>query len=150
MIQSIADDVFFLCPSITLCFKILHYNHLFLSLFLTLSFYLADMDGILFLKLTVSVKELGDTTIVEWLNKRMNEHLYDFTVTSITSQWWTCSSHSLINKGLPFHSLFKGISFVSLMENPLLLEHLTNKSHLGCNEIFFLLPILCFWWKDPC
>lgn len=84
---------------------------------------------------------------IKWLNKWMN--VYMASLLSVLHLWarW---SHSLISKGFPFNFLFKGLSFVSLIENLLLLRHLTNESHLSCNEIFLLLPILCSSWKDPC
>lgn len=64
MLLSMAGDMFFLCFSISLVFKILHYYYLFISPFSTLSS-LEDMDGVLFLfKLTASSKVLADKTTV--------------------------------------------------------------------------------------
>lgn len=86
--------------------------------------------------------------LVERVNKWMNECSYDFTVTS-TESMFTLKSF-IGQQRTSFQLLFQGISFVSLMENTLFLRHLTNESHLSCNEIFLPLPILCSWWKDPC
>lgn len=87
--------------------------------------------------------------LVERVNKWMNECLYGFTVTS-TELMFTLKSFIIGQQRTSFKLFFQGISFVSLMENPLFLRHLTNESHLNCNEIFLPLPILCSWWKDPC
>lgn len=64
MLRSMASDMLFLCASISLFLKILHYYYLFISPFSSLSS-LEDMEGVLLLfKLTASGKVLADKTTV--------------------------------------------------------------------------------------